>query len=70
MSEPRDVARAAAKADAARAAAKMDVARLGVAVLGTSLIGYGAWLHYPPAGFVAAGALLYAIAMIGALRTR
>lgn len=46
----------------------IDAARLGLAVCGASLVGYGAWLHYPPLGFVAGGAILFAIAVIGALR--
>ncbi len=45
-----------------------DLVRLGLAVAGTGLIGFGAWLHYPPLGFAAAGALLFAIALIGTLR--
>lgn len=48
----------------------MDAARLVLAILGSGLIGYGAWLHYPPAGFVAAGTLLFGVALLGALRAR
>ncbi|GLK86676.1 hypothetical protein [Ancylobacter defluvii] len=51
-------------------ASVMDAVRLGLAAVGTALIGYGAWLHYPPLGFVAAGILIYAVALIGALRSR
>ncbi|MCW2243588.1 hypothetical protein [Azospirillum canadense] len=48
----------------------MEAARLVLAVVGVGLIGYGAWLHYPPAGFIAGGALVFAMALIGALRAR
>ena len=44
--------------------------RLCLAVAGAALIGYGAWLHYPPLGFAAAGALLFAVSLIGTLRAR
>lgn len=50
--------------------AAMDRARLLLAIAGTALIGYGAWLHYPPAGFIAAGALLVSVSVAGALRAR
>lgn len=52
------------------AGAAMDAVRLLLAVAGVVLIGYGAWLHYPPAGFVSAGVLLFGIALIGTLRAR
>ncbi len=45
-----------------------DLVRLGMATAGAVLVGYGAWLHYPPLGFVAGGALLFATAVIGTLR--
>ncbi|MBP2302533.1 hypothetical protein [Azospirillum picis] len=48
----------------------MDRVRLLLAASGVGLIGYGAWLHYPPAGFVTSGVLLFAVAMVGALRAR
>jgi hypothetical protein len=47
-----------------------DLVRLAIAICGIGLIGYGAWLHYPPAGFMAAGALLFLVALIGGLRAR
>lgn len=37
---------------------------------GIALVGYGAWLHYPPLGFSLGGALLFLIAVIGALRAK
>ncbi|CAO3445762.1 Phage protein [Azospirillum argentinense] len=48
----------------------MDRARLFLALGGVALIGYGAWLHYPPAGFITAGALLFGVAVVGAVRAR
>jgi hypothetical protein len=47
-----------------------DAWRLAFGVGGIGLTGYGLWLHYPPAGFVGAGTLLFAVAVIGSLRTR
>ena len=44
--------------------------RLCLAVAGAAFIGYGAWLHYPPLGFVAGGSLLFAVSLIGTLRAR
>ena len=42
----------------------------GLATLcGVALVGYGAWLHYPPLGFVAAGLMLAAIGVVAAFRT-
>jgi len=47
-----------------------DLARLGVAVSGAALVGVGGWLHYPPLGLVAAGAMIFAVAILGTLRAR
>lgn len=47
-----------------------DTAR-GLFVLGgIGLVGYGAWLHYPPLGFVAGGLLLLAVGLVATLRVR
>lgn len=43
--------------------------RDAVALAGTGLIGYGAWLWWPPAGFMGAGALLVAVWLVGSLRS-
>lgn len=48
----------------------IDVARLALGFGGAALIGYGGWLHYPPLGFAVAGALLFGVSLIGALRAR
>lgn len=37
---------------------------------GVGLVGYGAWLHYPPLGFITAGGLLVAIGVLAVLRAR
>lgn len=37
---------------------------------GTAMLGYGAWLWWPPAGWMAAGGVLIALAAIGAIRGR
>lgn len=43
----------------------------GVLTLGgIGSVGYGAWLHYPPLGFIAAGVMLVAVGVISALRPR
>lgn len=47
-----------------------DLARLALAVAGAALVGVGGYLHYPPLGFAASGAMLFAIAVLGALRSR
>ena len=46
-----------------------DTAR-GIAALGgIVLVGYGAWLHYPPLGFIAAGLMLATIGVVAAFRS-
>lgn len=47
-----------------------DTARGLLTLSGIGLVGYGAWLHYPPLGFVSAGALLAGMGVLGALRSR
>lgn len=47
----------------------IDSLRLVLASAGIGLIGYGAWLHYPPLGFVAAGMLILILSIAGAMRT-
>lgn len=37
-------------------------------LLGIALFSYGAWLHYPPLGFIAGGVLLITGAVVGTLR--
>lgn len=37
-------------------------------IAGVGLLSYGAWLHYPPLGFIAAGAILVALAVYGTIR--
>ncbi|MER8941345.1 hypothetical protein NKH82_17820 [Mesorhizobium sp. M0915] len=47
-----------------------DIARLVMAAAGAALVGYGAWLHYPPLGFATGGGLLFAVAFVGGLRAK
>ena len=47
----------------------IDSLRLVLASAGIALIGYGAWLHYPPLGFTAAGMLILVLSIAGAVRT-
>ena len=42
--------------------------RDAVALVGAGLMAYGAWLVYPPAGFIVPGALLVALALFGTVR--
>lgn len=35
---------------------------------GAGLAGYGAWLHYQPAGFMVGGAIMVALCIVGTLR--
>lgn len=37
-------------------------------VAGASMLSYGAWMVYEPAGFIVGGAMLLAAGLIGALR--
>ncbi|SHF02100.1 hypothetical protein SAMN02745157_1456 [Kaistia soli DSM 19436] len=37
-----------------------------VAIVGVGLIGFGAWLIFPPAGYIVVGSLLLAGAVLGA----
>ncbi len=36
-------------------------------IAGGLVAGYGAWLHYPPLGFVVGGALVVALAIVGTM---
>ncbi|RUU47410.1 hypothetical protein EOD08_06760 [Mesorhizobium sp. M6A.T.Ca.TU.002.02.2.1] len=58
------------KSDEPNAGIKIDrqSVREVVGVCGAVLAGYGAWLHYAPAGFMVAGAVLVGLAVIGTLR--
>ncbi|MDF2621761.1 MAG: hypothetical protein K0S00_4420 [Xanthobacteraceae bacterium] len=60
--------------DQQKAAVALDIAldatRLALAAAGAILVGIGGWLHYPPLGFAAGGAMLYAVAVIGALKAK
>lgn len=47
-----------------------DTARGFLVLSGVGLVGYGAWLHYPPLGYAAAGVLLFAIGLLAVLRAR
>ncbi len=47
----------------------IDSLRLVLASAGIALIGYGAWLHYPPLGFATAGTLILVLSIAGAMRT-
>lgn len=47
----------------------LDAARGLLTLLGIGLLGYGAWLHYPPLGFMAGGSLITAICIVATLRS-
>lgn len=47
-----------------------DILRALATLTGVGMVGYGAWLHYPPLGFLASGSLLAAMGLIGTLRAR
>lgn len=48
----------------------IDTLRALAGLGGVALVGYGAWLHYEPLGFLAAGVLLFGMAVAGTLRAR
>lgn len=48
----------------------VDTVRAVATLAGIGLVGYGAWLHYPPLGFVSAGVMLAAVGVVAALRAR
>lgn len=50
-------------------AALADAAVDAMALAGAGLIGYGAWLIYPPAGYISGGVMLV-IAAVAAARRR
>ena len=37
-------------------------------IVGVGLLGFGAWLHYPPLGFMVAGGALVVLTVLGTLR--
>ncbi|GLK67018.1 hypothetical protein [Hansschlegelia plantiphila] len=39
-----------------------------VGIGGAALAGYGAWLHYPPLGFMVGGFILVGLAILGTMR--
>ncbi|GEP11667.1 hypothetical protein [Methylobacterium gnaphalii] len=39
-----------------------------VGMVGACFAGYGAWLHYPPAGFMVGGGILVGLAVVGTVR--
>lgn len=47
-----------------------EAGRALLTVIGAALVGTGGYLHYPPLGFGLAGGMLFAIALIGTLRSR
>lgn len=46
-----------------------DLVRMGLAAIGTAFAGIGGYLYYPPLGFAVAGVMVYAIAVIGSLKS-
>ncbi len=48
----------------------VDTVRALATLGGIALVGYGAWLHYPPLGFVSGGIMLAAVGVAAALRAR
>ncbi len=45
-----------------------EIIRAAMIITGTASMAVGAWLIYPPAGFITAGAILLAVGLISALR--
>jgi hypothetical protein len=58
------------RANVADAGLKIDpqTIREIVGLAGAALSGYGAWLAFPPAGFMVGGGILVGLAVIGTLR--
>ena len=48
----------------------LDTARGLLTLAGIGLLGFGAWLHYPPLGFMVGGGLLATISIVATLRER
>ena len=48
--------------------AKIGAIRLGLVAVGGGCMSVGAWMAYPPAGWIVGGLLLFSLGMIGALR--
>ena len=44
----------------------IDVFRDTLGIAGAGLMAYGAWLVFPPAGFLVGGAVLFALAVVSA----
>jgi hypothetical protein len=49
---------------------KSDIAREAAGLAGATLIAYGAWLAFPPAGYIIGGMLLMAGAVLSACSPR
>jgi hypothetical protein len=47
----------------------MEWVRLSLMVIGTGSTSYGAWLVTPAAGFIVAGVALFAVGLIGSVRS-
>jgi len=56
------------KGEASTVEAKIGAIRLGLVVVGGGCISAGAWMAYPPAGWIVVGVLMFSVGMIGALR--
>ena len=48
----------------------IDTARAVATLAGIALVGYGAWLHYHPLGYIVGGALLGTVGFVASLRAR
>lgn len=54
----------------ARIAAALPILRAVCGIGGIGLLAYGAWLHYPPLGFMVGGALLAADAILSGVKAK
>lgn len=48
----------------------LDLARFVMTTGGVGLLGYGAWLHYPPLGYATAGGAVLFFVIVGMWRAR
>lgn len=49
---------------------RIELVRFALVAIAIVLLGYGAWLHYAPLGYMIGGAVLLIVVLIGMWRAR